>query len=84
MFEIATLNSYSIGMIMVRGMIRLRQVQAGAAPGCLLRGGGGKMSRYILLREPNNFAPALKSRSAGGGGGGGVSDTVSTVLKNMV
>ena len=42
---------------------------AGAAPGCLLRGGGGGGQNVsLLLRDAKNFAPALKKPLGGGGG----------------
>ena len=47
--------------------IKHKQQKAGAAPGCLLRGGGGQ-NVSLLLREPQIFAPAL-TKSLGGGGG---------------
>ena len=59
-------------------------IRTGAAPGCLLRGGGRDVS--LLLREAKNFAPALKKKVAqrgGGGGGVGDSDTFFFRLKNF-
>ena len=56
----------------------------GAAPGCLLRGGGGQNCqkyRYCCASH-NNFAPALKKSLSEGGGGGG-SDTFFSWLQKF-
>ena len=57
-----------VGLMLRHERLLKDVIEAGAAPGCLLRGERQNVS--LVLREPKIFAPALKRSLSGGGGGG--------------